>query len=119
MDVRIDKETAKELVGEALLGALTAEKRDILIQGALAHLIGGRDSHDKLSPLERIWRDAIERIAREQAAAALSTNEVVKAEVDKFIADGLKHLFEKPEVRQKAVERIADAVVTAMFGSRY
>lgn len=68
MDIKIDTAQMQELIGQAVFASLDQAKRDILIKGAIEHLVtkdqSGRYSYDRTSPIEEAFRRAVRDVAQ-------------------------------------------------------
>jgi len=122
MDVRVDAAAMQDIVTKAIFDGLTEEKRAELVQGAIRSLLlapaktqsYGRDPR---SPMQEAFENAASIVAQQIARERLTADETFKAGVESMFKDVAAKLF-ADDVREKIVDKIADAVVTGL-GERY
>ncbi|HXH95254.1 MAG TPA: hypothetical protein VNN25_27010 [Thermoanaerobaculia bacterium] len=113
MDIKLETDTIKAIVSEAVMASLTSEKREALIQNALNYLLtqkkDGYSNHPPESLLESAFKQALGTIAREISSEMLANDTRVREVVRKMIADAVEKLLD-PTTYSETVERIKNAI---------
>lgn len=117
MDVKLDANSVRELVSEALLRQLDEQKRDELLKGAIAHLITpvkgqGLYGRDEPSPLARAFNGAVEHAAQSIVRETLANDEAFKAQIRGLITDAVVTL--ETDNREARVRKLADAIARGL-----
>ncbi len=109
MDLKVDTNEMRELIGEALLRAIDEKSREALIQAAIRHLLE-RDSnaYDRKSPIERAFAFAAQSIAMKTAEQMLADNSEFKAALESMVAEAAAKVI--GDGRAQMVENIAKAI---------
>lgn len=123
MDIKLDQDQMMTVVSGALLKAITVDQQKTLIEGAIKHLLdpqktGNSYSSTYESPIQRAFKDAVERIAVLKANEILEHDPVIQGKIKDLILEGINRMFED-ETREKAVTRIGQAIVKAFSGDSY
>src|SRR5689334_16496501 len=113
--IELTPESVRDAVQVAVLGLLTPEKRDALIQEALKGLLAG--TWTQPSELQRIFRQAAENVARGIAEQELQKPENVE-KTRKLIEDAWAKVLGDGE-RDKLVRNLASNIAKAMTAERY
>ena len=113
MDLKVDTNEMRELIGEALLRAIDEKSREALIQEAIRSLLQ-RDgsSYDRKSAIERAFSYAAQAIAQKTAESMLANNAEFKAALEGMVAEAASKVV--GEGRAKMVENIANAISNGM-----
>lgn len=117
MDIKLDEQMMHGLVSEALLKTLDEEKRNLLIMGAIKHLLSpvkGSSLYDKdrVSPLQEAFQYALRNEAQKWVAERLSTDEALKTQINSLLTEALTQVMETN--REKTVASIAEAITKGM-----
>jgi hypothetical protein len=109
MDLKVDTNEMRELIGEALLRAIDEKSREALIAAAIRSLLE-RDgsSYDRRSPIERAFAFAAQSIAQKTAEQMLGENDEFKAALEGMVAEAASKVI--GEGRAQMVENIARAI---------
>lgn len=124
--IQVDESKVAGLVSAALLAELSPERRDLLIQDALKYLItgverkhpyGGATEKDP-SPLEKAWRSAVYDCASKLVRDEIAKSDELTASIRALIADSITKAF-NGEGREKLVDKVSAAIVSALGEGRY
>lgn len=89
MEIKIDSEQLKSAIHEALLLAIPAEARDLMVRQAIENLVtpkkSGYLSKPDKSEIQEIYEDAIERSIREMVADDIKNDPSIKEDILKVI----------------------------------
>lgn len=120
MDVRLDDEAMKTLVAKAIMDSLTPEKREALITTAVKELLNRSEStrYDSPTHLQKVFNDAVGRVAAEIAQQTVQNNEEMKAEIQKMMATAWSRLT-AGDAYETLINKIKDSMDSALRGSRY
>lgn len=114
MNIQLDSEMMKGLVSEALMKALDQEKRDILIQSAIKHLVTPEDHYGsrRESPLESAFRNACHNVAQTTATEMLTNDPAFQARVRQLLDEAMVRVMDTN--REATIERLAEAIAVGM-----
>lgn len=113
MDIKLDSVQLQELMAQAVLASLDEVKRDVLIKGAIQHLITkDTNRYDRLSPIEGAFQSAVRGVAEKIATDMLANDADLSAKIRGLVNEALVRLMETN--REKTVEKIASAIATGM-----
>lgn len=120
MEIKLSEEMMRELVGEALLKAITEEQRTVLVQGAIRELLSPkRDGYSGRSstPLQDAFNRAIYDVAHKLVAEKLTADPEVQAKVGALVSEAFVRAFEADR-REDLVSKIARAISDGLAGGR-
>lgn len=122
MEVKIDAESVKGFVAEAVLRSLDAEARERLIRQAIEHLLKPQESpfgarSERISPLEVAFRQAVEMVARKMVAEQVASDPAISEAIGKLVAAGIRRLEERSS-DPKVSDAIADTIGKWITGER-
>jgi Fe2+ transport system protein B len=108
MDIKINEDQLNELIGAALLQVFTPEKRDELIKEAVKSLLSPENDKyayggKKISPLQRIFADASETIAKKIFIEELQNNEAFINEIRELLTLAMSKVFADKENMAEAM----------------
>lgn len=108
MDIKIDETTLQYIVQKAIVEKLTSENRDELISKAIQDLIIPKtDSYGKQSVINRLFKDAVENIAREYIHKSLSEDPKFRKAITDLFQNVLDKVFNNDENREKLADSLA------------
>jgi len=107
----------KEILGEALLRTLDANARDVLIKGALVHLLtptrsAGYSGYEQPAPIVAAFNEAARTVAAQIVRERLAGDAEFRTKVDGLLNDVVAKVF--GEKREKIVEATADLLGQAI-----
>lgn len=115
MEIKLDSQQLQELMAQAVFASLDEVKRDVLIKGAIQHLITkphGNGYYDRTSPIEDAFRAAVRQVAEKIANDMLNNDADLTAKIRALVNEALVRLMDTN--REKTVEKIADAIAAGM-----
>ncbi len=113
MNVQVSlDESVKDVVAEAVLRSLDDAKREVLVKGAIQHLLTSPGDRQGLSPIVSAFRLPVERLARELMEAEVNKPEV-RAKFQKVIEEAVARGLEQN--REKTIEKIGEAVFRVLY----
>jgi hypothetical protein len=112
----IDPEEAKLMVREALMGAMTPEKRDELLREAIEQLLKG--SWTNASELQRMFTLAAGSVAQKICIEEFDKPEL-RAKIRELVLDSVNRLFNDKDLYDKLSEKLSDAIGRALIGRDY
>ena len=120
MNVTLSNEQIEKAVQAAIFESITQDQRDLLIKGALQHLLTappGDGYSKRRSPIQEAFDSAVGQLARKIVAEHLENNADFKAALDGMITDTLARFMaaEKGAV----VGQMADALTKVFVRDRY
>jgi len=121
MDLKIDQETLRPLVQKIVLDSLTPEAKDQLLGKAIASLFQTSDGaygRPRTSPLEDIFRDETQKVARQAVLTELEKPENKQRIADAVSAAHAKVWGDAGRV-EKIIDRMVDALSAAMVEKEY
>ncbi len=115
MEIKLDQATIQGIVGEALLVSLTQEARDILVKGAISHLLSrtGMNGNGP-SVLQQAFNGAVRDVAEKMAHEHLKDNVELETAIKGMIADAVTMLTVTN--REKTVEQLAATIAKGIAG---
>ena len=120
-DESIDKHV-QTLVAKTVFDALTPEKKDELMQGAIMELLGKSWDREKNNRITNIFIDVAEKEARRIAETHIESPEV-QARIHELVVAATTQALamgdEYDKNKNAVVEKITTGIVSAMLGSRY
>lgn len=123
MDIKLDQEQMTTVVSAAILKSIDEDQRNVLIEGAIKHLLtrppsnNGYGSNQRESPLMDAFNSAAAHVAHKLAEEMISGDETLKGKIKSLISDAFEKVF--TESREKTVGKIADAIVAGMHSDKY
>lgn len=122
MDIKLDEEQLRTVVSGAIFKTLDEQQKDLLIQGAIQHLLTvppSTNSYDRRkSPLMEAFNYAVNNVAKTVAVEMVTKDEKVKSTITDLVHKAMDNLLD-PERNSKVVDSITDAIVKGMTGDRY
>lgn len=117
MDIKLDEQMMHGLVSEALLKTLDEEKRNMLIVGAIKHLLTPVEGHGyggskQPSPLQFAFQNAVRVTAERLTLERLSSDSELKEKINGLLTEALAQVMETN--REKTVNAIAEAITKGM-----
>src|SRR5882762_7773593 len=107
MDIKLDQEQMTTVVSAAILKSIDEDQRNVLIEGAIKHLLTAPPSNGygstRVSPLMDAFNSAAGRVASQLATEMISGDEVLKGRIRVLINDAFEKVF--TESREKTVDR--------------
>lgn len=122
VDLKIDSEGMNALVAKAIMDSLTPEKREQLIQAAIAGLLERKRStrlgaSDK-SELQEIFEQATYATASQVIREGLEKDAVFREKIDSVFREAVERAF-TGDGREKMVEQISRQIVEGLKIDRY
>lgn len=122
--MNITDDAMRAAVTKALVETLTTEKRDELIQGAIAKILTEPSNpnsygRDKSTVLEAAFFSAVRVLAETHAITLLRENAEFNTKLAALFADAARAVFDNEEKRAEVVGAVAGAIKRAMTGERY
>jgi hypothetical protein len=114
-EIKIDSETTKQILREALEAHLTPEQKDKLIKDALDNLL--KSTWQSGSELQKAMNSAASDVARDICREEFDKPET-RARVREFWAAAWEKVGANEEVREVLVEKMASALAEAISGTR-
>jgi agmatine/peptidylarginine deiminase len=114
LTLQLEGDALREAIAQSILGQLTPEAQQALLDQAIqAILKPSTNSWDKgMSPLERAFASAVERVAQQEAVRLVTENQEIKAKMEELLRQTAdKVLAADTEV---LAERMANAFVASM-----
>jgi hypothetical protein len=120
VNIALDADMMSKLFQQAVLESLTPVKREEIIAQAIKKLFEPDNSSygRKTSPLEDIFQQASQAVARQVVAAELEKPEN-KAAIQAMVVEAFQKMITDTARREKAVERMADALTAALVDKEY
>lgn len=120
LQIKLTDEQLKGAVSEAVVAAISQQDRQTLLREAVQYLLEkDPNGYDKLSPIQRAFRGAIDSAARDACKKAVEDNQELQAEIAKMIAEAVTRAIGSTEARQKLVENLADKIGDCICPRRY
>jgi hypothetical protein len=116
MEIKLDTDTIKSLIGESIMTSLTEEKRNALIQGAVEYLLTQNKNpyNDRTeSPIESVFKSAIRDIAETIATESLFHDGRVREIIRKMISDAVERMMDDKNY-DVVVGRIRQAITDGL-----
>lgn len=119
LNLQLDPVALREATVQAISGILTPEVRAQILQEAIrAVLKPSTNSWEKgVSPLEKAFQDAVEKLAREEAKRYIEESPEVATKLKELLRETADKVLSVN--RDKMVERMADAFVSSIKSDRY
>ena len=115
MDIKIDTPQMQELIAQAVFASLDEVKRDVLIKGAIQHLITKDHSRSygaSTSPIEDAFRHAVRDVASKIASEMLTNDSDITTKIRALLNEALVLLMENN--RESTVANLANAIAAGM-----
>ena len=112
--VNLDSEALREATVQAMLGTLTPEVKEKILNNAISNLLQpSTDSWNKnRSPLEVAFGDAINKIAREEAVKMVGEDSALRDKMRDLMHNAVAKVFELD--LEKIAQKMADAFSQAL-----
>ncbi len=111
MEIKLDDKLIKSVVSEAILSAMDAQQRELLLKNAIQYLLTKQDGYggrQQPSPIESAFNTAVENAARILVAEMLGGDDGFKNTIRGLIVSAVDKL--ETDNRDERVRRIADAI---------
>ena len=112
MNVTLSNEQIEKAVQAAIFESITQDQRDLLIKGALQHLLTEQSNaySGRRSPLQEAFNSAVHTHARKAVEESLADNADFKAALDKMIAEAMAKFMaaDKAVVTDTMARALAD-----------
>jgi homoserine trans-succinylase len=109
MELKLDSDQLKELVGEAILNSFGQEQKNLLVKEAIRSLFAkGTNSYDRRSEIEKVFQDGVYHTARTMIREHFEKDEDTKEKLRILFRDALEVFFHKN--REQTVARLAEAL---------
>jgi streptomycin 6-kinase len=119
MDLKIDPETMRQLVQAAVIDKLSPEEKTSILSKAVASLFVPTNAYgSKTSPLEDLFAREAVTVARMQVQAELEKPENVQV-IRGMVVAAFEIMLSDAGRREKAIDRMADALTTALCEKEY
>lgn len=114
MNISLDSEQLKSLVSEAIFKSLDEEKRNALVQGAIAHLLTPASTGygRAKSPIEDAFMYGVQAVATRIATEILENDEKVKEKIRDLLNESLVRVMETN--REETIRKLADNITRGM-----
>ncbi len=116
MDIKLDEQMMRGLVSEALLKAMDEKQRELLIAGAIKHLLtpekGLYSSSPPQSPMEVAFRQSVSNVAQRIVSERLENDAEFKDKINGLLNEALVMVMETG--RDQTVKNIADAIAKGL-----
>jgi len=112
--INLEQMGLHSVISAAILAALDQQSRELLIKGALEHLLtpGAGYSGKQASPLEDAFKHALNRLAFQLAEETLANDAAVKDKIQGLLSEAMETVFVTN--REKTVTKIAESITEAM-----
>ncbi len=115
MEIKLDEKTIQGIVGEALLQSLTQENKEILIKGAISHLLSKTGSNfNAPSVLQQAFNGAVRNIAEKMALEHLTNNEELETAIKGMLAEAITMLTVTN--REKTIQQLSETIAKGITG---
>lgn len=117
MQVNLDQVMLQNIIAEAVFVSISEDQRKTLITAAIASLLkqdenGSSYYGSKTSPLERAFREAVQRVAEKCAQQMMTENAEVQAKIQGLLNEALVVVMDTN--REQNVKRIAEAIAKGL-----
>jgi len=116
MELKLTDTQFESIISKAILETFPSEERDALLEKAIANLL--RSDSGQKNELQRIFNDAVKRVARSIVETKLSQDEAFIKQVNDLFTAASTRVFEG-EGRESIIDGIAGNLKLAITGSRY
>jgi len=121
MELKIAPEAMETMVTKAMFDGMTQEHRDELVSSAIKQLLEKPVKKSAWeagkSPLQEAFDNAVGIVARKISYERLQNDPEFIAKVEQLFADIVKKMFGEGEARDKFIDKIAEAALSAIYRS--
>lgn len=115
MEIKLEDQQLKSLIGEAIFQSMDDQKRDALIKEAIYYLVTPKSSNysgKMSSPLEDAFKQALYGITRDILADQLKNDPTVSDAVHGLLAEAVQRVFITG--REETLRRVEIGIIDAL-----